>query len=137
MFFGVFFGQLLKCPIVYLTEDDGVARFQSHFSWRNNTQRYARITEQVRKFAEFAHLRHKTFHIPSKLNVTSCIDPASVEGSKLLDFLTDIAHFRETAPSDVTKETLEAMTSLAKMGDDGNCYVELDCDVMLIFNITE
>ena len=114
------------------TDDNALVRFLNHLSWKEaNTQ--ARLTDTVRTFAEVAELRLKTFDIPAKINVTSCFDPNSEVGNKLLDFLTETAHFRATAPREFLEETLEVMTSMATAEDDGKSCFDTNCEAMLIF----
>ncbi|XP_781932.1 histamine N-methyltransferase [Strongylocentrotus purpuratus] len=117
--------------IIANSDDNTLVKFLDNLSWKEeNTQ--SRLTEKTAQFAEAKARPLVTFDLPAQINVTSCFDETSEEGGKLLDFLTEVAYFRETASSDIKKETMSLMKSLSTEGDDGKLYFGTNCKAMIM-----
>ncbi|XP_054749586.2 histamine N-methyltransferase-like [Lytechinus pictus] len=117
--------------IIVNSDDNTLVKFLNNLSWReNNTQ--SRLAEKIAQFAESKDLHLVTFNLPARINVTSCFDQSSKEGGKLLDFLTEVAYFRETASDDIKKETLSVMRSLSTQDEDEKLYFGTNCKAMIL-----
>ncbi|XP_022080286.1 histamine N-methyltransferase-like [Acanthaster planci] len=70
-----------------------------------------RSSADVRSFFDRRGTWYTQLPIPRRLNITECFDEASAEGELLTDFLTTIAHFKQTAPKELQQSVMESLGS--------------------------
>ncbi|XP_072164371.1 histamine N-methyltransferase-like [Diadema setosum] len=118
------------------TNDNDLETFLSSLSWKTkNTQ--SRRVEEIQAFAASENIPLATYLLSARINVTSCFDESSEEGDKLLDFLTETAYLRRTAPTSVLRETLDVLKMVSKEDEEGMRYFCTACDAMLLFKETD
>ncbi|XP_071503155.1 histamine N-methyltransferase-like [Diadema antillarum] len=122
--------------IIVNRDDNDLETFLSSLSWKTkNTQ--SRRVEEIQAFAASENIPLTTYLLSARINVSSCFDESSEEGDKLLDFLTDTAYLRRTAPTSVLRETLDVLKMVSKEDEEGLRYFCTPCDAMLLFKETD
>ncbi|XP_071481092.1 histamine N-methyltransferase-like [Diadema antillarum] len=118
--------------IIVNRDDNDLETFLSSLSWKTkNTQ--SRRVEEIQAFAASENIPFTTYLLSARINVTSCFDESSEEGDKLLDFLTETAYLRRTAPTSVLRETIDVLKMVSKEDEEGLRYFCTACDAMLLF----
>ena len=65
----------------------------------------------VRSCFDRHHVPYAQYHQASHVDITQCFDETSEDGRLLVDFLTQIFKFKETAPADLQREVMEYLAS--------------------------
>ena len=77
-------------------------------------------------------------HQRSWLEITKCFDEASEEGVLLVDFLTHVAKFKETATEDQQKQLMEYLASSHCSEKDGERVLSNnDWDALIASKLSE
>ncbi|XP_038645863.1 histamine N-methyltransferase-like [Scyliorhinus canicula] len=66
----------------------------------------------VQKVLDEMRVKYQIYELPSDMDITECFIEGNENGERLLDFLTDVADFRKTAPSDLKAEVLRYLRHL-------------------------
>ena len=76
--------------------------------------------EKIFKIIEEAGWRYDVHNLEYEIDVTDVFDAESTEGNLLLDFLTHIKNFRDTADEQVVEEKLALIKDLSTVKDERN-----------------
>ncbi|XP_038056921.1 histamine N-methyltransferase-like [Patiria miniata] len=68
---------------------------------------------------------------PSRIDVTKCFDPSSEEGAQVLDVLTHIMKFKETASAELQAELMQRLAECSERHGDG-AFVSNDWDAVVV-----
>ncbi|XP_072328099.1 histamine N-methyltransferase-like [Scyliorhinus torazame] len=60
----------------------------------------------VQKVLDEMRVKYQIYELPSDMDITECFIEGNENGERLLDFLTEVADFRKTAPPDLKAEVL-------------------------------
>ncbi|XP_071489424.1 histamine N-methyltransferase-like [Diadema antillarum] len=91
------------------------------------------VTESILKYLEGSSHVVKRFSLSSStLDVTSVFDVHSADGSKLLDILTEVSGFRNSASPDLLQSTLASLKSLATRDEMGRYILHDPVDVLVV-----
>ncbi|XP_041478598.1 histamine N-methyltransferase-like [Lytechinus variegatus] len=104
---------------VHKSGENKTSEFAHQLPWISKPSHMSpgrRILDAARR-ANQRRLRVTPF--PAVIDITSVFDAASDVGPKLMDFLTQGAHFCQTASEDVLKATMDILRSLTTKSDDG------------------
>ena len=72
-------------------------------------------------------------HQRSRVDITQCFDEASEDGRLLLDFLTHVLRFKETASEELQKEVMEylASSNCSEKTSEGQVLFNNDWDAVV------
>ncbi|XP_022103963.1 histamine N-methyltransferase-like [Acanthaster planci] len=118
--------------VVIMSDDSGYFRYWDHF--RPFHDKYNFISSaDVRSILDRHTIPYSQQHQPSHVNITSCFDDASEEGSMVLDFLNHVTRFKESATEDLKQQVLERMASSECSETSGDeILLNNDCDTIII-----
>eukprot|EP00057_Strongylocentrotus_purpuratus_P008316 XP_011662790.1 PREDICTED: histamine N-methyltransferase [Strongylocentrotus purpuratus] len=98
-----------------------------------STQSNERLSSKnVREFAQSQGYDVTTVDIPVHWDITEVFDDQSDFGNKLLDFFTQAAYFRETAPSEVVDGLMSFWRSISTEDKNGRIVAPAHDEILLI-----
>ncbi|XP_022103974.1 histamine N-methyltransferase-like [Acanthaster planci] len=115
------------------SDDSGLVRYWNHFAPYFHSKYNFITSADVRSILDRHGIPYSQHHEWSRVNITSCFDDASEEGSMVLDFLNHVTRFKESAAKDLKQQVLEYLASSAcseKSGDE--ILLINDCDTIII-----
>ena len=89
-------------------------------------------SKNVREFAQSQGYDVTTVDIPVHWDITEVFDDQSDFGNKLLDFFTQAAYFRETAPSEVVDDLMSFWRSISTEDENGRILAPAHDEILLI-----
>lgn len=134
-------GILLHCFEHELKTNGQIVCITSEFIARNISPKmwggkprgeFPKLPEQIVKLADKRGWKVDHHKQEYSFDVTEVFDEKSKDGSLLLDFLTRVKNFRETAPKDKVEESLQVIRDLSTVRD-GKYLIENEfSDILLI-----
>ena len=102
----------------------GVSRFIC------NNPHITHNSDAVAKLLANHHIKFSETSVPDETEVTQCFGKDDETAEYLIDFLSHVLHFRETAPPDVVTGFMETVRELSiKRGD---ClFLNTDCSIQI------
>ncbi|XP_071485284.1 histamine N-methyltransferase-like [Diadema antillarum] len=95
------------------------------------------VSESILKYLEGYSYVVKRFSLSTTLDVTSVFDDHSADGSKLLDILTEVVGFRNSASPDLLQSTLASLKSLVTRDGMGRCILDDPADIIVVIKRPE
>ncbi|XP_038646332.1 histamine N-methyltransferase-like [Scyliorhinus canicula] len=92
-----------KLLIIYTADDSGF-----HSLWEKVIPQLPNnhLFSEIYKTLEEMRVKYRIYKLSSDMDITECFIERNENGERLLDFLTQIVHFSETAPADLKDEVL-------------------------------
>ncbi|XP_078084167.1 histamine N-methyltransferase-like isoform X2 [Mustelus asterias] len=77
--------------------------------WKRFASRFpsSSLFLEVHKTLDEMGMTYQIYELPSDIDITDCFIEGSEHGELLLDFLTEVKHFRKTAPADLKDEVFQ------------------------------
>ncbi|XP_078084165.1 histamine N-methyltransferase-like isoform X2 [Mustelus asterias] len=93
-----------KLLIIHTSDDSGF-----HPLWENMISRFSNnhFFPDVHKTLDEMRMKYRIYKLASDLDITECFIEGNENGERMLDFITQVAHFRKTVPADLTAELLQ------------------------------
>ncbi|XP_022103965.1 histamine N-methyltransferase-like isoform X2 [Acanthaster planci] len=118
--------------VVISSDDSGTSRFRSHMGPYHETYSVTSSAD-VRNVLDHHGISYSQHHERFHVNITSCFDDASEEGSMVLDFLNHVTKFKESATEDLKQQVLERLASSECSETTGDeILLNNDCDTIII-----
>ena len=116
-----------------LFTDSGRGNFRRRFDL-GEALKTAVSSADVRGCFERHHVRFTQYKQASHLDITQCFDESSEDGRLLVDFLTHVLRFKETAPAELQREVMEYLASsdCSEKTTDGRVVFNSDWDAMVV-----
>ncbi|XP_041472830.1 histamine N-methyltransferase B-like [Lytechinus variegatus] len=107
--------------IVVCKKGDLISKSFSKFAWLTEAiQSFESLTStDVKEFAESQGFNVIASDVIMKWDITEVFDDQSDFGNKLLDFFTQTAYFRQTAPSEMVDELMNFWRSISNEDENG------------------
>ncbi|XP_022080516.1 histamine N-methyltransferase-like [Acanthaster planci] len=119
--------------VVTISDESGFWRLWNRFPhFQDNLMTFI-STAHVRSSFDRRGIPYTQHHQRSRVEITQCFDETSEEGALVVDFLTHVLKFKETAPAELYKETMEYLGSSScseKSGDD--VFFNNDWDAVVV-----
>ncbi|GCB65062.1 hypothetical protein scyTo_0011829, partial [Scyliorhinus torazame] len=89
----------------------------------------------VQKVLDEMRVKYQIYELPSDMDITECFIEGNENGERLLDFLTEVADFRKTAPPDLKAEVLRYLRHLpCSREENGKIIFKNDLHFIVIDN---
>ncbi|XP_041461274.1 histamine N-methyltransferase-like [Lytechinus variegatus] len=120
--------------LVVCAKDNLMTKTFNKFTWMSeNTQTLSGLSStKVREFAQSQGYDVTTVYIPMQWDITEVFDDQSEFGNKLIDFFTQFAFFRQTAPSELIDELVNFWRSVSILDENGRVLALSDEEILLI-----
>ncbi|XP_063954125.1 histamine N-methyltransferase B-like [Lytechinus pictus] len=120
--------------IIVCTKGDLISKSFSKFAFlREAIQSYIPLTStDVKEFAESQGFNIISSDVNMQWDITEVFDDRSEFGNKLIDFFTQTAYFRQTAPSEVMDELINFWRSISTEDENGRILSEAHDEILVI-----
>nr|XP_054752814.1 histamine N-methyltransferase B-like [Lytechinus pictus] len=120
--------------IIVCTKGDLISKSFSKFAFlREAIQSYIPLTStDVKEFAESQGFNIISSDVNMQWDITEVFDDRSEFGNKLIDFFTQTAYFRQTAPSEVMDELINFWRSISTEDENGRILSGARDEILVI-----
>nr|XP_054752791.1 histamine N-methyltransferase-like [Lytechinus pictus] len=120
--------------VVVCAKDNLISKTFNKFTWLSeNMQTLARLSStNIREFAQSQGYDVTTVDIPTQWDITEVFDDQSEFGNKPIDFFTQFAFFRQTAPSELMDELVNFWRLVSILDENGRILALSHEEILLI-----
>ncbi|XP_041461269.1 histamine N-methyltransferase B-like [Lytechinus variegatus] len=121
--------------IIIVCKNDSLMSKTFHkLSWLSeSTQSNDRLSSKtVREFVESQGYNVTTVDISAQWDITELFKDQSEFGDKLMDFCTQTAYFRQTAPSAILDDLMAFWRSISTQDDNGRVFTPAHDEILLV-----
>ena len=116
-----------------LSDHSGFGNFRHHCFSKNYLVKFPTSVD-VRSCFERHHVPFTQYTKASHVDITKCFDESSEDGRMVVDFLTHVLKFKETAPAELQREVMEYLASsdCSQKTSDGRVLFNSDWDAVVV-----
>ncbi|XP_038078747.1 histamine N-methyltransferase-like [Patiria miniata] len=115
------------------TDSCDMIKIEQHFQFAQDDMNQFFCTRDICAYYEKQRIPYLVCNQPDDqrdFDITDCFDDASDEGALVLDFLSNVLHFRQTVPPSLLKEFRDYLKKLATLRD-GKVFLYYDSAYIL------
>ena len=117
----------------YDEDNSGGGNLWRRFNFEDGLTKFISSAD-VRDCFERHHVPYTQHRQASSMDIAQCFDENSEDGRLLVDFLTHVLRFKETAPAELQREVMEYLASsdCSEKTTDGRVVFNSDWDAMVV-----
>ncbi|XP_068187296.1 histamine N-methyltransferase-like isoform X2 [Antennarius striatus] len=97
-------GQLL---LILYSGNIGLIKMRNTYSKQLGTAEVNRSTSDIKHFLDSKGVSYRSYYLPNEVDITKCFIEGDEEGEMMIDFLTQVLHFSNTASPELKAGVME------------------------------